>query len=192
MKAATITLTSLAPYSQSRSHEEPKLEKELHDAYEQRTWRSKCHVNTAGSVIIPANAIGNCIREAAKYLSLQIPGKGKATYTKHFWSGIGVIDDIVLPVKAAQLPCDRLYLNSDGRVWRYFPRVDNWTGTTTVFIYDDILTEEVVTTVIQQAGHLVGLGRFRPTNRGFYGRFRLDKLEWFEESDAIGLAGGAA
>lgn len=33
-------------------------------------------------------AFRNCLAEAAKFLSIQIPGKGKSTYTKHFEAGL--------------------------------------------------------------------------------------------------------
>ena len=55
MKTATCTLASVSPYSQSRSysHEVEKLSKESHEAYEERTWRNKCHTDKDGHVVIP-------------------------------------------------------------------------------------------------------------------------------------------
>ena len=41
MHIATVTLTSTSAYSQSRMHRTPMLEKEAHDAYEERVWREK-------------------------------------------------------------------------------------------------------------------------------------------------------
>lgn len=43
MKIATVKLTSKAPYSQSRFHGTEKLDKELPDDYEKRTWIEKGH-----------------------------------------------------------------------------------------------------------------------------------------------------
>ena len=92
-----VRLTSMSPYSQSRPHCESKLEKETPDAHEARTWHMRIHQHKlTGEVVMPAMAVRNCLAEAAKFLSMQIPGKGKATYTKHFESGIMVSADIPL------------------------------------------------------------------------------------------------
>lgn len=55
MKAYEAHLKSISPYSQGRHYDDPKLEKELPDAYEQRTWRGRMHVEN-GRVFIPPMA----------------------------------------------------------------------------------------------------------------------------------------
>ena len=60
----------------------------------------------------------------------------------------------------------------------------------TFYVLDDIITESVFAQVLRSAGLLVGLGRFRPENRGFYGRFQVDSIKWIEDGDA--LIGAAA
>ena len=40
-KLVEVTFSSVSPYSQSRQHDTPKLEKETWDKFEQRTWREK-------------------------------------------------------------------------------------------------------------------------------------------------------
>jgi hypothetical protein len=49
-------------------------------------------------------AFKNCLAEIAKYLSLQIPGKGKTTYTKHFEAGVMVLDGLALPERKDTVP----------------------------------------------------------------------------------------
>lgn len=88
MKIATCKLESLSPYSQSRYHETEKLNKEQPDDYRKRTWREHLHYNKDGAVYIPPMTFKNCLSEAAKFLGVQIPGKGKSTYTKHFEAGV--------------------------------------------------------------------------------------------------------
>lgn len=94
-KIARVLLESVSPYSQSRQHEIPKEPKELNDTHEERTWREKGHYNADGHMVIPAMSFKNCLAEAAQYLSLQIPGKGKATYTKNFQAGVLVFEDLM-------------------------------------------------------------------------------------------------
>ena len=53
MKKVIATLKSCSPYSQSRHHSEPKLEKESPKDYELRTWRYRLHTDKNGNVYIP-------------------------------------------------------------------------------------------------------------------------------------------
>lgn len=186
MKIAIAHLVSISPYSQSRPHETPKLERETSDAYEQRTWRDKCHALPDGHLFIPPMAFKMGLDAAASMLGMQIPGKGKKTYTKFFLSGVLVTDPIILPNKKDDIPGDRIYANADGvrgsgkRVWRTFPRVDEWRGKVTYHVLADEITEEVFEKNLKQAGSFVGIGRFRAQNGGTYGRYRAEKIEWQE------------
>jgi hypothetical protein len=112
---------------------------------------------------------------AAKYLSIQIPGRGKATYTKHFASGVLVLKPVYIGVQKSELRYDRIHANADGvrgsgkRVWRYFPRIEDWAADVEFNVYDEA-----------EAGKFIGIGRFRPQNGGFYGRFSVDQIKWSE------------
>ena len=88
MKLVHVTLESTAPYSQSRMHDTPKLDRESPDAYEKRTWREKCTTDPKGEIQIPAMAFKQSLDAMAKKLEMQIPGRGKSTYTKHFVGGV--------------------------------------------------------------------------------------------------------
>jgi hypothetical protein len=184
VKIARLHLKSVSPYSQSKALCEPKLERETADAYEARCWRLRIHSNETGEVFIPPMGLKSSIEEAAKYLSLQIPGKGKATYTKHFEAGVLITEPIMLGINAESVPGERLFLPSNGvhgdgkRVWKTYPRIDQWAGVATVYIFDEIVVKDVFERVATAAGQFIGLGRFRPRNRGYYGRFAIEKLEW--------------
>jgi hypothetical protein len=190
MITATCRLKSLSPYSQSRAHVVPKLEKEGADAYEQRTWRERLHSDSDGMVYIPHSAFKNCLSEAAKYLSMQIPGKGKSTYTKHFEAGVMVLSPTPLGVHRDQVEGETLYLNADGvrgsgkRVWRTMPLIRSWEGTVEFVIVDPMITRDVFARVLKEAGTLIGIGRYRPRNNGIYGRFAVESIDWQEAREA--------
>lgn len=192
MKTAIVTIVGESPYSQSRqyTHEVPEMNKETKDAYEERTWRHRLHVNKAGKVEVPGTAFANALKEAAKRLKLQVPGKGRVEYTKYFEAGVMVPGNLVLDVTRESAECDRLFVPSDGRpgggkrVWKNFPRIDEWGGRVTFYIFDDIITSEVFSKVLVTAGQIVGIGRFRPQNRGFYGRFSVSQIEWSDSEMA--------
>lgn len=186
MKTATVKIAGVSPYSQSRKVTEPKAERETNDDHERRTWRGRMHV-VDGQVFIPPMAIKNCLDTAAKRLSIPIPGKGKSTYTKVFEAGVMVMDPVPLGIAAADVPGEELFVPSDGirgsgkRVTKWFPRIDQWGGVATVIILDDIISKDVFARVLDYAGKLVGLGRFRPETRGYYGRFSAEITDWTED-----------
>jgi hypothetical protein len=190
MKIAVAHLESTSPYSQSRPYKEEvaELPKELPDDFEKRTWMYRTHVNKEGNIFIPGGAFVSALQQAAKRLSIKVPGRRGNLYTKHFEAGIMCLDGLTLPLTRADVACDKLYLNYDGvvgggkRVWRYMPRIDSWSGPVTFHILDDVITEDVFNQVLVSAGLSVGIGRFRPEKRGFYGRFALKSLDWQDES----------
>lgn len=186
MKKAILKLKSITPVTFGRFHQEKKLEKELPDHYEQRTWKEKAHFDEAGLVKIPGVMIANCIRESAKFMSLQIPGKGKATYTKHFDAGIIIYNDIVTTTHRDELQGDTRHVPADGRpggtkrVIKIFPILSEWEGEVIVYIGDPIITADIFEEVIRNAGNLIGIGTWRPRNRGMNGRFELIDMQWIE------------
>jgi hypothetical protein len=184
VKTYKIGLQGTSPYSQSRHYVVDKLEKEGADAYERRTWRQRMHVNEDGRVYIPATAFKNCLAEAAKFLSIQIPGKGKATYTKHFEAGLMVIDPVVLPIVAEDVKGEELFVPPSGRrgdgkrVTKIFPFIPlGWTGEVVVYVVDETITGPILRQHMEEAGNLIGVGRFRPRNNGFYGRFKVESFQ---------------
>jgi hypothetical protein len=187
MKLAKVKLKSASPYSQSKYISLPKLEKESSSDYELRTWRSRMHTTPDGYVKIPGSQIAESLRECAKFLSVQIKGKGKSTYTKHFDAGIMVLDSIITPIKAENAEYEDHFVPSDGRkggttrVTKRFPFIPEWEGEIDVYILDDTITKDVFEYHMRNAGVLIGLGRFRPRNRGTYGRFEVLDVAWKDD-----------
>lgn len=188
MKRALVTLESISPYSQSRYYQTPKKEKESSADYEERTWRDRVHADRDGNLQIPPMSFKNCLAEAAKFLSMQIPGKGKATYTKHFEAGVLVNAPLTLPIKKTDVEGEWLFVPSSGRrgdgrrVQKCFPVIHQWGGEVEFLIIDDTLTEETFRYHIEQAGQLIGIGRFRPRNNGYYGRFKVTGFQFEDYS----------
>lgn len=191
MRIATATLHSISPYGQSKHHEVPKLGRagtgtptESPKDYEERTWRERCHVDNNGHLFIPPMAFKNCIAEIAKYLSVQIPGKGKNTYTKHFEAGLMVLDGLTLPITKDKVDGEWLFVPASGRrgdgkrVSKCFPVIREWSGDVTFHVLDDVITEEVFEQHLKEAGNFIGIGRFRPRNNGYYGRFEVKRIIW--------------
>ena len=186
MKTATVTIEGISPYQQGRYHQAEKLEKESHDDYEKRTWREKAHVDKDGFIFIPPMAFKKTVETAAKFLSIPIPGRSKALYTKHFLSGILVSEGMTLNVKKDDVPGMWVLGNARGqrgasgaRVSKCFPTIQkDWGGKVIFYILDEIITQEVFEKVVTEAGNFIGLGVFRPENGGYHGRFIVKEIEW--------------
>ena len=184
MHTVTATLKSISPYSQSKHITAPKLERETGADYEKRLWRERLHVDDDGFVFIPPMAFKNNLAEAAKFLGQQIPGKGKSTYTKHFEAGVLVTDGPRLRVKKSDVQGEWLFLPSDGmrgsgkRVDKCYPVIPSWQVEVVYYVLDDAITQDVFRYHLEQAGKFIGIGRFRPRNNGYYGRFEVVRLEW--------------
>lgn len=184
MKTATVFLKSSTPYSQSRHYTTPKLEKENPRDYEERTWRDRVHSTSDGFIYIPPMSFKNCLSEAAKFLSKQIPGKGKSTYTKHFEAGVLVVEPLVLDIKKDEIDGEWLFVPADGvrgsgkRVDKCFPVIRGWSGEVTFHVLDETITKDVFIEHLSHAGSLIGIGRFRPRNNGYYGRFTVESIDW--------------
>lgn len=187
MRICEATLESASPYSQSRHYETEKKDKESHHDYEKRTWRDRLHADSEGIVYIPPMAFKNALSEIAKFLSMSIPGKGKATYTKHFEAGVLVMDPSPLGIKKEEVDGEWLFVPSDGRrgggsrVPKCFPRINNWKAKATFYVLDETITQPVFEKHLTEAGAFIGIGRFRPRNNGFYGRFKVLSTKWIDQ-----------
>lgn len=183
---ATATLESISPLSQSRYHDTAKKDRENPKDYEARTWRNRLHTNDKDEVFIPPMAFKNCLSEAAKFLSVKVPGKARATYTKHFVAGVLCVDPVPLGIKGEEVEGEWLFVPSDGvrgggkRVDKRFPVIPEWSCTVTFYILDSTITKKVFEQHLTEAGNFIGIGRFRPINNGFYGRFKVKNVAWSE------------
>lgn len=189
MRMLTVTIRGMSPYSQSRNKDKdfPKREDETHEDYDERTWREKSTTDQNGQVVIPNSSFKQAIDSAAKMLSIQVPGKGKATYTKDFVRGVNVFDDLPLGVNKEDVQRIQLYVHANGirgsasRVWRSFPIIGApWGGQLEISVLSETLPNEIVEKVVRASGKYIGIGRFRPENGGTNGRYDVTDMTWSE------------
>jgi hypothetical protein len=197
ISTAIVKLEGVTPYSPSRNYaaEVPKLKDESHDAYDERTWRHHAHIDKkTKNIIIPGECFAWCIKAMSKRRSDRIPGKGQKTYTAAF-DPIEVIGDIDTKCHFDEAAMESFMANSDGvrgsgkRVLRRFPLVSSWSGQLTFMMWDVRIPEAVFKETIEDAGLLIGIGRRRPENKGFFGRFQVQNIAWNERVDAAKILG---
>ncbi len=192
MKTVKVHIKGISPYSQSKfvdKEEFPREGKETADAHEKRTWQARIHVDEKGVPFMPPMSLKKALDAASTYLG-KIPGERNATYVKRFKSGLLITDPIPLvsngkPVKSKDdFDGEWLFLDAGGkagqgstRVKRRMPRLINWEVTSTIYVIDEVIDMDVLERALADAGRFVGVGRFRPQNGGYYGRFEVDSLE---------------
>ncbi len=80
--------------------------------------------------------------------------------------------------------CETFPCHADGkrgsgtRVMRTFPVIREWKAEAKFFVLDESITRDVFLHHLEEAGKFIGVGRFRPRNGGFYGRFFVGDLKW--------------
>lgn len=183
MKKYIATLRSTSPVSFSRYHGAARLSGESDADYEERTWRERLHSTADGNVLIPLFAFKNALDAAAKYEGRKIPGRRNATYTKHVQSGVMVESAVVLPIKKKDVRGEWRFVPADGmpggakRVMKCFPVIPEWHAEVSFAVLDETVTRDILEEFLEIAGSFIGIGSFRPENRGIWGRFRLVSLK---------------
>lgn len=180
MRVATVKIKGLTPYSQSKALQSEKSKDETYDDFDRRIWKEHMHVNDAGDVFIPPVSITQGMAAAASYL-----GKGgelkkikSSTWAQNFACGLAVGKGPALNHEGARP--ERVYCHADGkrgsgsRVWRTFPIFDEWSAVLTIHIMDDTIPEDVFVKVLHAFGLFIGIGRGRPQNTGYLGRFTIE------------------
>lgn len=66
--------------------------------------------------------------------------------------------------------------NIKARVITIRPKWEKWSVKFTLLVDNDTITENTIKEIIENAGNYIGIGSFRPTNNGSFGRFKLNKL----------------
>jgi len=195
MRTAILTLESLSPYSQSKAIRSEKEKGELDKTFHERTWREHLHVHRSGKVYIPPMAFKYAFATAARYASLKVDGKGNATYTKYFEAGVQVTEPLLLPFgpEDPQVACEWVYCHAQptrpsqgGRVHRAYPTIQEWAGELSVLVVADEIPPSIFEQVVNYAGQIIGVGRFRPENGGYYGRFAVREIAWSNENTLKG------
>lgn len=178
----TAKLKGVGALCFGKYHATEKLDRESHADYEKRTWKEKLHFDENEEVFIPQFALKNMMSASAAYLGMKIEGRGRSTYTKHFESGLMVPEPSYLGVKKEDVIGDWRMVPSDGkkggtkRVEKCFPVIPNWECEANFLILDNVITNEVFTKHLIEAGWFIGLMSFRPRNGGINGRFTVEEV----------------
>lgn len=125
----------------------------------------------SGNLYLPGVAVQRALIASAAFSK----GKGRATLQKPVAACVLVdpveIDlgtkDYIIDSRAVVIPATK------GRIVRHRPRLDVWEAAFEIEYDNELLSEEQLRQVIDDAGSRVGLLDFRPEKKGPFGRFMV-------------------
>lgn len=186
MKQFKITIKGLTPYMQHRMDDQ-KLEEwekcrrqivERPEVSQTDAVRAEyhCYRNADGQCYIPADHIRNSLIGAGTYMKAKVGGRAKSMKVIVAATFVPTPEQILLPDYDAIDKRSAVNRNVKARVITIRPKWTDWSAEFTLQVWEPTITTETVTQLINYAGSYVGIGSFRPTNNGMFGRFELTKI----------------
>lgn len=134
----------------------------------------KLYKDKEGNLYLPGSMIFACLIAAGTFHKV---GKSKMTTLKSSLIPAGVsIMDLVCPLRHKGWEVDSRAVvipSTGGRVMAHRPRLDEWVCTFNLDVDAEMFSERTVRILTEDAGKKIGLGDFRPSRKGPFGRFSV-------------------
>jgi hypothetical protein len=187
MKQFKIKIKGLTPYMQHRMDDQ-KLEAwekkrgkimERPEVSEEDSKRAEyhCYRNQDGKCFIPSDQIRGSLIGAGSYMKAKVGGKSKSMKIIVAATFMPTPEQIIIPDYDSIDKRSAVNRNIKGRIISIRPKWTNWEASFILQVYEDTLTKETIIQLFEFAGSYVGIGSFRPTNNGLFGRFELTSIE---------------
>ncbi len=136
----------------------------------------KIYTDSKGRPVLPAVNLMASLIEAGRFIK---SGRSKLSTTKSSLVPAGLaIEEIELPITPRQWEVDSrpvVIPATGGRIMCHRPRFDAWNVCMTLTVDDTLFSERLVRELVDIAGKRIGVGDFRPSRRGPFGRFEVTK-----------------
>lgn len=186
MKSYQIKIKGLSPYMQHRM-DDLKLDAweklrgkimERNDVAQEDLIRAEyhCYRNDKGKCYIPSDQLRGALIGAGSYVKAKVGGRSKSMKILVAATFLPTPDQILLPDFDAIDKRSAVNKNVKARVMVIRPKWTNWTADFTLEVHEDSITKETVSELLKVAGAYVGIGSFRPTNNGMFGRFEIESI----------------
>jgi hypothetical protein len=172
IKTLHVKISGLSPLLMNRFPLEPVAGMAKMTAEEQAEIAAYRMEN--GELFIPGVNVQRALISGAKYSK----GKGR--------SSLATVAAACLLITKEQLPlgCRKYVVDSravvvpatKGRIVRHRPRLDEWSLSFELEYDSDLMSRDQVEMIVRDTGRRVGLGDFRPENKGMFGRFDLIEI----------------
>lgn len=134
----------------------------------------KLYRDSTGACVLPGPNLFAALIEAGKHVK---SGKSKLSTNRSSLvpAGMSVLE-LELPILPNKWEVDSRAVvipSTGGRIMCHRPRFDEWRLQGTVQVDESMFGERLVRDLFDLAGSRVGLGDFRPSRRGPFGRFKV-------------------
>lgn len=135
-----------------------------------------CYRNKDGQCYIPSDHLRGSLIGAGTYMKAKVGGRSKSMKVVVAATFVPSPEEIVLPDFDAIDKRSAVNRNVKARVMVVRPKWTNWEASFDLNVYEDTITKETVAQLINYAGNYVGIGSYRPTANGLFGRFEIESI----------------
>lgn len=129
-----------------------------------------CHRNGNGKCYIPSDQIRGSLIGAGSMVKAKVGGRSKSM--KQVVAAMFMVspDHIELPDYDAIDKRSTVNKNVKARVIVIRPKWTEWEASFDLNVMNDTITKETILAILENAGDYIGIGSFRPTNNGMFGK----------------------
>lgn len=181
-----VTIKGLTPLLMNRFTEESevavssgtRVSIRSHSGTPREYAEKKAYKDDSGNLYIPGANIFSCLVAAGAFHKV---GRNKLTTHKSSLvpAGISVLD-LICPLTPSKWEVDSRSVvipATGGRVMCHRPRLDEWETTFSLDVDTEMFSDGFVRILVADAGRKIGLGDFRPSRKGPFGRFSVTGWE---------------
>lgn len=187
MKQFKVAIKGITPYMQHRMDTQ-KLEEweknrkliiERPEVSHEDAVRAEfhCYRNAAGKCFIPSEHIRQSLIAAGSYSKAKVGNAKKSM--KNIVAAMFLVtpEEIQIPDYDAIDKRSAVNKNVKARIITIRPKWSEWTIEFRLMVDNDTITKETIKEILNNAGNYVGIGSYRPTNNGYFGRFEVEFIE---------------
>lgn len=187
MKKYSVKIKGITPYMQHRM-DDVKLDEweknrkqiiERSDVAHEDAVRAEfhCYRNGNGKCFIPSEHLRGSFIGAGAMVKSKVGNAKKSM--KNIVAAMFFVtpEHIEMPEYDAIDKRSAVNKNIKARVITIRPKWTNWEANFKLNIDNDTITKKTIEEIVTQAGNYIGIGSFRPTNNGMFGRFSLEELK---------------
>lgn len=129
------------------------------------------------SYFIPSDHFRMSMIEAGKMVKGKIGGSTKSM--SNVVAGLFMVSPEGIEIPRWQQIDKRSAVNRNikGRVIVIRPRWNEWSATFDLIVDEDSITVETIQRILEYSGKYIGIGSYRPQNKGQFGRFKIDEFK---------------
>jgi len=181
------TIKGVTPILFNRFHEENEIKVSSgisavhigHKDIPREAARKTAYIDDNETLYYPMQNVFAAIIEAGRFHKL---GKSKVSTLKTSLVPAGLsIKEVISSFNTEDFEVDSRSVvipATGGRIMKHRARLDEWQLSFTLIIDEDVFDERIARILVDDAGKKVGIGDFRPSKRGLFGKFVV--IEWQE------------